>query len=263
MNSMQLIKTEKLDHILTIAFNRPEANNAFNTQMLHELSQAYEIMESDPDIRVGVVWAEGKHFTLGLELNEVAAGIQSSQGNLLSTPDGIDPWGVSGRLKTKPVIVAAHGFCMTLAIELMLASEIRIATQSAKFAQMEVQRGVFPFGGATMRFPQQCGWGNAMKYMLTGDIFTGTEALGIGLIQEVVEQPKLRERALELARKIADQSPLAVRATLASAHVAVREGFHAAAKNLFPELQKILKSEDAAEGIKSFQEKRKAKFPGK
>lgn len=246
-----------------MAFNRAEANNAFNTQMLRELSAAYEQMETDNDIRVGVVWAEGKHFTLGLELNEVAAGIEKSDGNLLSTPDGIDPWGISGRPKTKPVIVAGHGFCLTLAIELMLASEIRIAAPSAKFAQMEVQRGVFPFGGATLRFHEQCGWGNAMKYMLTGDMFTAAEALRIGLIQEVVELPKLRERALELAQKIADQSPLAVRATLASAHLSLKEGRIAAAKKLFPELQKILKSEDAAEGIRSFQEKRKANFPGR
>ncbi|MBX3723519.1 MAG: crotonase/enoyl-CoA hydratase family protein [Turneriella sp.] len=259
----QFIKTEKQGQVLVMAFNRAEANNAFNTQMLRELSAAYEQMETDNDIRVGVVWAEGKHFTLGLELNEVAAGIEKSDGNLLSTPDGIDPWGISGRAKTKPVVVAGHGFCLTLAIELMLASEIRIATPSAKFAQMEVQRGVFPFGGATLRFHEQCGWGNAMKYMLTGDMFTAAEALRIGLIQEVVELPKLRERALELAQKIADQSPLAVRATLASAHLSLKEGRIAAAKKLFPELQKILKSEDAAEGIRSFQEKRKANFPGR
>ncbi len=259
----QFIITEKKGHVFIMAFNRPDANNAFNTQMLRELSAAYEQMENDNDIRVGVVWAEGKHFTLGLELNEVAAGIQNSKGNLLSTADGIDPWGISGRSKTKPVIVAGHGFCLTLAIELMLASEIRIAAPSAKFAQMEVQRGVFPFGGATLRFHEQCGWGNAMKYMLTGEMFTSAEALRIGLIQEIVELPKLRERALELAQKIADQSPLAVRATLASAHLSLKEGRTAAAKNLFPELQKMLKSEDAAEGIKSFQEKRKANFPGR
>lgn len=257
------IKTEKRGHVLVITFDRAKDNNAFNTAMLRELSTAYEEMERDADVRVGVVWAEGKHFTLGLELNEVAAGIKGSGGNLLSTPDGIDPWAVSGRSKTKPVIVAAHGFCLTLGIELMLASDVRIATPSTKFGQMEVQRGVFPFGGATMRFPQQCGWGNAMKYMLTGDMFPAAEALRIGLIQEIVEQTTLRERALELAQKIADQSPLAVRATLASANKARSDGPAAAATLLYPELMKILDSEDAAEGIRSFQEKRKAKFPGR
>lgn len=259
----ELIKTEKNGHIFTITFNRADANNAFNTQMLRELSAAYEAMEKDQDIRVGVIVAEGKHFTLGLELNEVADGIKSSNGNLLSTPDGIDPWGVSGRMKTKPVIVAAHGFCLTLGIELMLASDIRIASPSTKFGQMEVQRGVFPFGGATMRFPAQCGWGNAMKYMLTGDMFPAAEALRINLIQEIVEQPKLRDRALELAQKIADQSPVAIKYTLASANLARREGPEAAAKELYPDLMKMLASEDAAEGIKSFQEKRKARFPGR
>lgn len=259
----EFITTEKHGHVLVIAFNRANDKNAFNTQMLRELSAAYEQMETDSDVRVGVVWAEGKHFTLGLDLNEVAASIQNSNGNLLSTPDGIDPWAISGKSKTKPVIVAAHGFCFTLGIELMLASDIRIATQSTKFGQIEVTRGVFPFGGATLRFSAQCGWGNAMKYMLTGEMFTAAEALRIGLIQEIVEQATLRERALELAQEIADQSPLAVRATLASATLAIQKGPTTAAANLFPELQKMLKSEDAAEGIRSFQEKRKAKFPGK
>jgi len=259
----EFIKTEKRGHVLVIAFDRAKDNNAFNTQMLRELSAAYEQMENDADVRVGVVWAEGKHFTLGLELNEVAAGIKTSNGNLLSTPDGIDPWAVSGRSKTKPVVVAAHGFCLTLGIELMLASDVRIATASTKFGQLEVARGVFPFGGATMRFPQQCGWGNAMKYMLTGDMFPAAEALRIGLIQEIVEQAALRERAMELAQKIAEQSPLAVRATLASAYKTRSNGPAIAATLLYPELVKILDSEDAAEGIKSFQEKRKAKFPGR
>ncbi len=259
----EYIKTKKSGHLLVISFNRPDQNNAFNTAMLRELGEAYEQLEVDADVRVGVVVAEGKHFTLGLELGEVAEGIQKSQGNLLSKPDGIDPWGVSGREKTKPVIVAAHGFCLTLGIELMLASEIRIATASTKFAQMEVQRGVFPFGGATMRFPAQCGWGNAMKYMLTGEMFTAAEALRIGLIQEIVEQAKLRERALELAHKIAEQAPLAVAATLASSVRAQKQGFAAAAARLFPDLQVILKSADAAEGMRSVAEKRKATFTGK
>lgn len=260
---MDYIKTEKNNHVLIITFNRAKDNNAFNTAMLRELGKAYEQMENDGEIRVAVVCAEGKHFTLGLELNEVAEGIKNSNGNLLSAPGSIDPWAVSGKMKTKPVIVAAHGFCLTLGIELMLASDIRIAAPSTKFGQIEVARGVFPFGGATMRFPAQCGWGNAMKYMLTGEMFSAAEALRIGLIQEIVEQPKLKERALELAQKIAEQSPLAVRATLTSSHLAFREGFAAASAALSPELGKMLASEDAAEGIRSFQEKRKAVFPEK
>lgn len=255
----EFIQTEKTGHVLVITFNRPKDSNAFNTAMLRELGAAYEQMEKDPEVRVGLVQAEGKHFTLGLELNEVAEGIKQN-GTLLAGKDGIDPWAVSGRAKTKPVVVAAHGFCLTLGIELMLASDVRIATPSTKFGQMEVQRGVFPFGGATMRFPAQCGWGNAMKYMLTGEMFSASEALRIGLIQEIVEQPRLRERALQIAAMIAEQSPLAVRATLASAHLAAEEGFHAAAKRLYPDLMVMLESEDAAEGIRSFQEKRRAKF---
>lgn len=258
----QYIETEKNGHVLVITFNRPQEHNAFHTAMLRELAAAYELMEDDSEIRVGLVQAEGKHFTLGLELNEVAEGIKKS-GTLLSGKESIDPWAVSGRTKTKPVVVAAQGFCLTLGIELMLASEVRIATPSSKFGQMEVQRGVFPFGGATMRFPAQCGWGNAMKYMLTGELFPASEALRMGLIQEIVELPKLRVRALQIATTIADQSPLAVRATLASARLAAESGFQAAAAGLYADLALLLESEDAAEGIRSFQEKRKARFTGR
>lgn len=258
----EFIATEKKGNALVITFARVQAMNAFHTPMLRELQDAYALLEGDSDIRVGVVQANGKHFTLGLELDEVAASIQKN-GTLLSDANRIDPWAVSGKQKTKPVIVAAHGFCLTLGIELMLASDIRIAAPSTKFGQIEVQRGVFPFGGATMRFPEQCGWGNAMKYMLTGGMFSAQEALRIGLIQEIVEQTKLHDRALELAELVAAQSPLAVGFTLASAQLAREKGFEAAASRLSTDLAKMLESEDAAEGVRSFKEKRKAHFTGR
>ena len=99
---------------------------------------------------------------------------------------GINPWQVEGQQLTKPVVIAVQGTCLTLGIELMLASDIVVAADSATFAQIEVARGILPFGGATIRFPRAVGWGNAMRWILTGDTFDAAEALRIGLVQEVV-----------------------------------------------------------------------------
>ena len=257
----KLIETTEDNHILYIYFNRPAQKNAFNMQMLKQLSEAYLQLEENEKLQVAVVAARGKHFTLGLELDDVAKHMKKHK----SYPfiHGVDPWGIQGKPRTKPVIVAAHGFCLTLGIELMLASDIRIAAPSTKFGQIEVQRGIMAFGGATFRMPQQFGWGNAMRYLLTGDMFGADEALRIGLIQEVVPQADLEKKASELALKITQQAPLAVRATLASAMTAFRESEEKCRGNLMPVTLELMKSSDAEEGVNSFIEKRQAKFQGK
>jgi enoyl-CoA hydratase len=122
------------------------------------------------------------------------------------------------------VIAAAQGWCMTLGIELLLAADIRLATTDARFAQLEIQRGIYPFGGATIRLPREAGWGNAMRWPLTGDEYDATEAHRIGLIQEITEPGAHLARAVELAESIATRSaPLGVRATLSSARRALDE----------------------------------------
>ena len=111
---------------------------------------------------------------------------------------------------------------MTLGIELLLAADIRIAAAGTRFTQLEVQRGIYPFGGATIRLPAIAGWGNAMRWLLTGDEFDAAEAHRIGLVQEVADDAAAAlARAREIAQTIADRAaPLGVRATLASAHLA-------------------------------------------
>ncbi|TGM57832.1 crotonase/enoyl-CoA hydratase family protein [Leptospira adleri] len=257
----ELILTEKKGPILHIVFNRPEERNAFNVDMLFALSRAYDQMEADPDIRVGLVYANGKQFTLGLELKNVAEYLKKEKRFPLPE-ESINPWGTTGRHRTKPVVVAAHGMCITLGIELMLASDIRIAAKRSVFAQVEVQRGIFPFGGGTMRWPAQCGWGNAMKYILTGEPFEAEEALRIGLIQEIVEKNELVSRGIQLAEKIANQAPLGVFATLKSAMTSVEFGESQAAEELFPQLLALMETKDAEEGVASFVEKRQAIFKG-
>jgi enoyl-CoA hydratase len=152
---------------------------------------------------------------------------------------------------------------MTLGIELLLAADIRLASPDVRFAQLEIQRGIYPFGGATMRLPREAGWGNAMRWLLTGDEYDAAEAHRIGLIQEITEPGGHLYRAVELAETIATRSaPLGVRTTLASAQRALTEGHAAAAARLTPDMVALLQTEDGAEGMMSFVERRAANFTG-
>ena len=195
--TLDTVTLERDGHVLAIGLNRPDKRNAFNLAMLADLSRAYALLESDETLRAGVLFAHGDHFTAGLDLVDVGPNIVT--GELPFPDDGRDPWRLDGTW-TKPVVAAAHGWCMTLGIELLLAADIRVAAADTRFAQMEVRRGIYPFGGATIRLPRQTGWGNAMRWLLTGGEFDAAEARRIGLVQEVAAdaaeaRAKARDRA--------------------------------------------------------------------
>ena len=258
-SSESRITLEMAEGVLLIGLNRPKKMNAFDVAMLKELSAAYERYENDDAARCAVVFAHGEHFTAGLDLANVAPMVQA--GTPLYGGEAIDPWGVHGKARTKPVVVAVHGRCLTLGIELCLASDVIVAAKDARFAQIEIKRGIFPFGGATFRFVQVAGWGNAMRWLLTGDELGADEAHRIGLVQEVTAPGAQLARALEIAKTIAAQAPLGVRATIASARKSLFE--EAAARALLPEIQRLMATADAQEGVMSFLERRAAKFEGK
>jgi enoyl-CoA hydratase len=256
------ITTEVRDHVMLIGFNRAQKKNAFDLEMLDALSMAVTELDETPDLRVGVIFAHGSDFTAGLDLGNVAPAIAAGARSLFK-PGAVDPWATHGRACTKPIVTAVHGLCLTLGIELMLATDIRLAAIDARFGQIEVKRGIFPFGGATARWVSNVGWGNAQRWLLTGDTLDAQEALRIGLVQEVVPSDQLLARAIEIAGRIAAQAPLAVQASLASSRKAVAEGEEAAAAALLPEIRALMKSEDAAEGLASFLERRPAVFKGR
>lgn len=249
------------EHIMLIGLNRPEKRNAFTLEMLAELSRAYARLEADDSVRAGVLFAHGEHFTGGLDLVDV--GPSFAAGKSPYPRDGRDPWRLDGTW-TKPIVAAAQGWVMTLGIELLLASDIRIASADARFAQLEVRRGIYPFGGATVRLPEVAGWGNAMRWLLTGDEFDAEEALRIGLVQEIAPDGRSAlQRATAIARTIAERSaPLGVRTTLASARRARAEGERAAIERLVPDVVTLFRSRDGAEGMQSFVERRNAQFIG-
>jgi enoyl-CoA hydratase/carnithine racemase len=234
-----------------------------NLAAIDQLAKAYQLLEDSPNFRVGVVFAHGNHFSAGLDLAEVGAEVSQRGPVALSGNSEIDPYGIWGAKVSKPIVLALHGISFTISIELALASDIVIAAEDVRFRQLEVGRGIIPFGGATIRATEQLGWSNAMRFLLTGEEFGAEEALRIGLISESTPVGQDTQRAIEIAELIAKQAPMGVYGTIANARVVRELGEEAAVAHLRQILPGILASEDAAEGVKSFLERRDGNFTGK
>lgn len=258
---MSMIKVEKDGHILKIAMARPEKYNAFTVGMYHQIGLAYGQLNDDPELRVGLFYGEGDHFTSGLELTDWAATL--SAGKLPPLPkSSIDPFGLSGPKLSKPIVMAVQGFCYTCGVEMMLNTDIRVAANNTRFAQLEVQRGLYACGGATIRLQRELGWANAQRYLLTGDEWSANDAYRMGMIQELCEPGEQFEKAFSIATRIANAAPLGVQGSLKSSQVARDQGEVAAIDCLFEDLIPVMASEDMKEGIQSFIERRTAKFKG-
>jgi enoyl-CoA hydratase/carnithine racemase len=257
-----VVTTEVDGHVLVIGVDRADKRNAWNMAVIEEVSAAYQRLAEDDRLRVGVLHGHGDHFSAGLDLAEVGPHVAEHGPGALGG-GGVDPFGVFGEPVDKPVVLAVQGIAFTLSIELALAADIVVAADDVRFRQLEIGRGILPFGGATMRAPRQLGWGNAMRWLLTGEEFGATEAHRIGLVQEVVAPGEQLDRATALAHLVARQAPLGVRGTLANARVARADGDAAAADHLRGLLAEVLASEDAAEGVASFLERREARFTGR
>jgi len=255
------VQLDRRGNVLLIGLDRPAKRNAFDLPLWDGLCRAYGELDRDPELRVGVLHALGAHFTGGLDLVQWAPVFASGKFHI---PDGgLDPLGLTGPRLRAPIVAAVQGICYTIGIELLLATDIRIAARSTRFGQIEIKRGIYPVGGATLRFPREVGWGNAMRWLLTGEEFDAAEALRIGFIQEVVDPGRQLDRALALAEVIAQQAPLGVYATLASSRAALPEAEASAAARLLPDLQPLMASEDMQEGLRAFTERRSGKFHGK
>ena len=255
------ITYETEGYICFIGLNRPNKRNAFDSHMIQQLSEALTKYEDDASLRCVLIFAHGEHFTAGLDLMELQGKLD--QGVFVFEDTQIDPWGVSGRLRTKPVVVAIQGTCFTAGIELMLNSDVVIVSDNCNFAQMEVQRGIMPFGGATVRFVAAAGWQKAMPYLLTGKAFDAQTADRLNLVSEVVPNGTEYERALTLAKEICRAAPLGVQGLLSSAHDASRNGAATALSNVYSYLPHLFHSEDAREGAISMVERREAEFTGR
>lgn len=258
---MPYIKTKTTGHILEICVDRAEKMNALNTTMYHELGRALGSLDADPELRVAVLYANGKHFTAGIELDEMAPHVAGGKG--LPVLEGeIDLFGLTGPQRRKPVVMAVQGYCFTWGVESLLNMEVRVAAEDTQFQMLEVQRGLFPFGGAALRLPQQMGWANAHRYLLTGDRWSAAEAYRTGLVQQVVPVGQQYEAAMKLAESIARSAPLGVQGVVKLCKFALDNSQERFVEQMWADLKPVMDSEDAKEGIRSFMERRQAKFRG-
>ncbi len=259
---MSHIETTVNGHILEIKVNRAEKHNALSPEMYRDIARAYGELSRNPDLRVGLLHAEGKHFSSGVALDKWAPIFGNGKGFEIGEGE-IDPFGLQGPRHSKPVVMAAQGNCFTWGVEVMLNTEVRVVADDTRFAMLEVKRGIFPCGGATLRLPQQMGWGAAHRYLLTGDFWYADEALRTGLVQEVVPAGQQLAKAREIATAIAKAAPLGVQNVLKSTRLAWNEGEAEAARHLFVDMLPVMQSEDAREGVMSFIERREAAFKGR
>ena len=245
--------------VMVITVDRAEKRNGFTPKMLRELSEAMTELDEDDSLFVGVLCFAGDHTTAGLEM-PLFFGPDADPAGLRT--DGVDPLGLRRRLR-KPQVTAVQGITYTIGIELALAGDIVVAADDARFAQLEPRRGVTALGGATLRFVSRGGWGNAMYHLLRADEFDATEARRIGLVQEIVPTGEQRQRGIELALEIAANAPLAVQMTKENALLALTQGEEEAIGRFGEINRRLASSEDLAEGIASFNERRPARFTGR
>lgn len=256
------ISIEKRGHILLIGLNRPDKLNAFDPDMISQLARAYARLDKDKDLRCGVLYAEGRYFTSGLDLAAIVKYLPKELFSPMVPRGSIDPWGASTKPCRKPIVSAVEGPCYTLGIELILNGQVTVASSSASFTQAEITRGIFPFGGGTVRWPQAVGMNNAYLHMLTADEFDAEEAYRIGLVQKLAPEGEALSHAIAIAERIASQAPLGVQATLSSVRLGQNKGPLAALIKLKTTFVRLMLSKDAKRGLEAFKAREKAVFEG-
>jgi enoyl-CoA hydratase len=260
------------DHIVLVTIDRPERMNALDLAHMDALAGCWERFRDDDDAWAAVLTGVGKSFSAGADLKDYAP-IQKDVRRLLSEGvkelDGhrLDAGFIAvlrGVEMYKPIVAAVNGYCLAGGMELLGATDIRIAGESATFGVIEPRRGLFAGGGTTARLPRQLCWPAAMELLLTGEKVPASRALQLGLLNEVVPDDQVVERALEWARIIRLNAPLAVRATKESALRGLAAGSLAEAYAIEDELaRRIAPTDDAREGPRAFIEKRDPVWTGR
>jgi enoyl-CoA hydratase len=253
--------TEQVGNVLIVTMNRPESKNALSGEMLALMKQAWDEVDSNPSIRVAILTGAGGAFCAGADLKAMSS---SHPGDNAGTFDAARIESLlKGRRLTKPLIAAVEGPAIAGGTEILQATDIRVAGESAKFGVSEPRWGLFPLGGSAVRLVRQIPYTVAADLLLTGRHITAAEALSFGLIGHVVPDGTALTKALELAEIIAANGPLAVQAILRT--IRDTEGLHENdAFKIDAELgMTVFKSADAKEGPRAFAEKRKPNFQGK
>lgn len=252
---------EKKENIGLLTINRPEKMNAISQELTVELSLFLDEIENDDELRVIVITGAGdKAFVAGADINELV-----DRDARLGRRVSRERQEIFSRIENLhvPVIAAVNGYALGGGLELALACSIRICSEKAQFGAPEVKLGIIPGDGGTQRLPRLVGQGRAMEMIITGDFIDAQEAYRIGLVNKVFPPEKLKEEAMELAKKIASRPHLAVRYAKEAVNRS-QEGDSVSGFALESYLHALsCTTEDKKEGVSAFLEKRKGKFKGK
>ena len=259
MSSYETITLEIAEGVALIRLNRPQALNALNSRLLDELSRCVEMLDRDEAVGCLVLTGSEKAFAAGADIKEMAAKTyaEAFREDYFSE--------AAGRIERsrKPIIAAVSGYALGGGCELAMMCDVIFAAETARFGQPEINLGVMPGIGGTQRLTRLVGKAKAMDLILTGRMMDAAEAERSGLVARVVPAERLLDEAMEAARKIAGQSPLAVvmckelvdtalETTLAQGVRTERRLFHS-----------LFAFEDQKEGMAAFAEKRKPEFRGR
>ena len=249
----------KSGHVAYITINRPTALNALDPQGWQELADVFKEAKGDKDVWVVIITGTGeKSFCAGADLKETIPRLTAGTLNITDLDDAL----LKHMQMWKPIIAAVNGYCLAGGMELLEATDIRIAAENAQFGLPEPRWGIIPAGGSLVRLVRQLPYVHAMEILLTGRQLTAQEALRIGIVNRVVPQSSLMEVAQEYANMICSNGPTAVQ-TIKESVIRLLSVPYDMGFNLEPlYAERVFRTQDAKEGPKAFAEKRKPNFQG-
>jgi enoyl-CoA hydratase/carnithine racemase len=254
------------DGIAKITLNRPDRLNAITMAMLTSLSEALRDADLNREVRVIVLTGAGRGFCAGLDIKDVIAGTGiGSDGSGLATARfdlaGSPP--IVLHTTDKPVICALNGAAAGYGMDLALGCDMRIASSEAKLAAVFTKRGILPESGGSWLLPRLIGWAKAAEVAFRGLTLSAQESQDMGLVNRVVEPDELMSVTMDMAAEIAANAPLAVQSTKRMMRLGLEETFEANVHHVFLQLLPLFQTEDFKEGMRSFLEKRPARFQGR